>query len=110
MSNQHYYGVEDSHARIDYLLLSPAMKKYWLADETYIPTIPNWGIGSDHRPSSPASQPAEFDFPLLRSSVSGTGHGLCGKKFAPIRVIRVKAFAFPHPCLLSIIESVSIRG
>jgi endonuclease/exonuclease/phosphatase family metal-dependent hydrolase len=46
----HYYGVEDSYARIDYLLLSPAIKKYWLADETYIPVIPNWGIGSDHRP------------------------------------------------------------
>jgi endonuclease/exonuclease/phosphatase family metal-dependent hydrolase len=46
----HYYGVEDSYARIDYILLSPAMKKYWLPDETYIPVIPNWGIGSDHRP------------------------------------------------------------
>ncbi|HEY4414661.1 MAG TPA: endonuclease/exonuclease/phosphatase family protein [Verrucomicrobiae bacterium] len=46
----HYYAVEDSYSRIDYILLSPAMKSYWLADETYIPTIPNWGIGSDHRP------------------------------------------------------------
>jgi len=46
----HYYGVEDSYARIDYILLSPAMKKYWLPEETYIPVIPNWGIGSDHRP------------------------------------------------------------
>jgi len=46
----HYYGVEDSYSRIDYILLSPAMKKYWLAGETYIPTIPNWGAGSDHRP------------------------------------------------------------
>jgi endonuclease/exonuclease/phosphatase family metal-dependent hydrolase len=46
----HYYGVEDSYARIDYILLSPAMKKYWVPEETYIPVIPNWGIGSDHRP------------------------------------------------------------
>ncbi|HEV2692856.1 MAG TPA: endonuclease/exonuclease/phosphatase family protein [Verrucomicrobiae bacterium] len=46
----HYYGIEDSYARIDYILLSPAMKKRWLPEETYIPTIPNWGIGSDHRP------------------------------------------------------------
>jgi len=46
----HYYGVEDSYSRIDYLLLSPAMAKEWNKAETYIPVIPNWGIGSDHRP------------------------------------------------------------
>ncbi|MDR3460263.1 MAG: endonuclease/exonuclease/phosphatase family protein [Verrucomicrobiae bacterium] len=46
----HYYGLEDSYARIDYILLSPGLKKYWLPEETYIPVIPNWGIGSDHRP------------------------------------------------------------
>ena len=46
----YYYGVEDSYSRIDYILLSSAMKQYWLPGETYIPTIPNWGIGSDHRP------------------------------------------------------------
>ncbi len=46
----HYYGVEDSYSRIDYILLSPAMKQNWRTDETFIPTIPNWGIGSDHRP------------------------------------------------------------
>ena len=45
----HYYGVEDSYARIDYLLISPALKPHWLANETYIPMVPNWGIGSDHR-------------------------------------------------------------
>jgi endonuclease/exonuclease/phosphatase family metal-dependent hydrolase len=46
----HYYGVEDSYSRIDYLLLSPGMAREWVTNETYIPTIPNWGIGSDHRP------------------------------------------------------------
>jgi len=46
----HYYGVEDSYSRIDYLMLSPAMAREWVTNETYIPTIPNWGIGSDHRP------------------------------------------------------------
>jgi endonuclease/exonuclease/phosphatase family metal-dependent hydrolase len=46
----HYYGLEDSFARIDYILLSPALERDWLRNETYIPTIPNWGTGSDHRP------------------------------------------------------------
>ncbi|HWY32546.1 MAG TPA: endonuclease/exonuclease/phosphatase family protein [Candidatus Acidoferrum sp.] len=46
----HYYGAEDTYSRIDYVMLSPAMKGYWLAEGTYIPTIPNWGLGSDHRP------------------------------------------------------------
>jgi endonuclease/exonuclease/phosphatase family metal-dependent hydrolase len=45
----HYYGVEDSYSRIDYILLSPALKSDWLADQTYIPQVPNWGIASDHR-------------------------------------------------------------
>ena len=46
----YYYGVEDSYSRIDYILLSPGMAREWVKEETYIPTIPNWGVGSDHRP------------------------------------------------------------
>ncbi len=46
----HYYGLEDTYSRIDYILVSPAMTRNWLPNETYIPTIPNWGLGSDHRP------------------------------------------------------------
>jgi endonuclease/exonuclease/phosphatase family metal-dependent hydrolase len=46
----YFYGVDDTYARIDYILLSPAMARNWVKAETYIPTIPNWGIGSDHRP------------------------------------------------------------
>jgi hypothetical protein len=26
------------------------MAHEWIKAETYIPTIPNWGLGSDHRP------------------------------------------------------------
>jgi endonuclease/exonuclease/phosphatase family metal-dependent hydrolase len=46
----YYYGREDSYSRIDYILLSPALRRNWLANETYVPFIPNWGLGSDHRP------------------------------------------------------------
>jgi len=46
----YYYGVEDSYSRIDYILLSPSMAREWIKEETYVLTLPNWGIGSDHRP------------------------------------------------------------
>ena len=46
----YYYGKNDTYSRIDYLLFSPALKTRWLAAETYVPQIPDWGVGSDHRP------------------------------------------------------------
>jgi endonuclease/exonuclease/phosphatase family metal-dependent hydrolase len=46
----YFYGKTDTYSRIDYILLGPALKPNWLAAETYIPAIPNWGTGSDHRP------------------------------------------------------------
>ena len=46
----YFYGADDTYSRMDYILLSPAMTRGWVEKETYIPTNPNWGIGSDHRP------------------------------------------------------------
>jgi endonuclease/exonuclease/phosphatase family metal-dependent hydrolase len=46
----YFYGKDDTYSRIDYILASPAMKRCWVENETYVPTVTNWGIGSDHRP------------------------------------------------------------
>ncbi len=55
----HYYGVEDTYSRIDYLMLSPGMAREWNKDQTYIPKLANWGIGSDHRPVVAAFEAAD---------------------------------------------------
>jgi len=46
----HFYDLEDSFSRIDYILLSPALARDWVKSETYVLRIPNWAVGSDHRP------------------------------------------------------------
>ncbi len=46
----HYYGKEDIYSRIDFILISPGLAREWMPNETYVLTIPNWGVGSDHRP------------------------------------------------------------
>lgn len=46
----YFYGKEDTYSRIDYILVSHGMVREWDSTGTYITTIPNWGIASDHRP------------------------------------------------------------
>lgn len=46
----HYYGLEDTYGRIDYILLHPNSAREWLPDQSWIPVVPDWGLASDHRP------------------------------------------------------------
>lgn len=46
----HYYDKEDVYSRIDYILVSRGMEREWLNEETYVLSLPNWGMASDHRP------------------------------------------------------------
>ncbi len=44
-----HYVAEDLYSRIDYILISHALKKIWQPDGTWILNLPNWGVASDHR-------------------------------------------------------------
>jgi endonuclease/exonuclease/phosphatase family metal-dependent hydrolase len=46
----YYYGKEDTYSRIDYILLSPGMAREWNPAESYVLSVANWGVASDHRP------------------------------------------------------------
>ena len=46
----HFYGVEDTYSRVDYVLLHPNAAREWRAGESYVPVVPDWGQASDHRP------------------------------------------------------------
>ena len=46
----HYYAKEDAYRRIDFLLLSKGMAREWVPSQTYVPSLANWGLASDHRP------------------------------------------------------------
>lgn len=46
----HYFGKEDTYSRIDYILVSRGLAREWDTNGTYVLALPNWGVGSDHRP------------------------------------------------------------
>jgi endonuclease/exonuclease/phosphatase family metal-dependent hydrolase len=46
----HFYGKEDTYSRLDYILLNAGMTREWNREGSYLPVIPDWGVGSDHRP------------------------------------------------------------
>lgn len=46
----YYYPKEDTYSRIDYVLLSQALTAHWRPGDSYVLNLPNWGVGSDHRP------------------------------------------------------------
>ncbi len=46
----HFYAKDDVYSRIDYILLSHGMAREWDPAQTYVLALPNWGVGSDHRP------------------------------------------------------------
>lgn len=46
----HFYAIEDSYRRIDFLLLTKGMAREWIPVQSYVLAIDNWGLASDHRP------------------------------------------------------------
>ena len=46
----YFYAADDTYSRMDYIVLSPAMARDWLENETRVLALPNWGVASDHRP------------------------------------------------------------
>jgi endonuclease/exonuclease/phosphatase family metal-dependent hydrolase len=46
----YFFEKEDDYSRIDYILLSPALARQWVTNQTYLLAMPDWGQASDHRP------------------------------------------------------------
>ncbi len=46
----HYYAKDESYSRLDYVLLSPGIRRHWRIGDAYVLATPLWGLASDHRP------------------------------------------------------------
>ena len=46
----HFYAKEELYSRIDMILLSPALRKFYRPEQSYVLALKDWGAGSDHRP------------------------------------------------------------
>ncbi|MGV3772344.1 MAG: endonuclease/exonuclease/phosphatase family protein [Verrucomicrobiales bacterium] len=45
----HYFSRDETYSRLDYILVSSQMFERLDRGRTHIATIPDWGVGSDHR-------------------------------------------------------------
>ena len=46
----HFYAKEEIYSRIDMILLSPALRRNYQPEQSYVLALKDWGAGSDHRP------------------------------------------------------------
>jgi endonuclease/exonuclease/phosphatase family metal-dependent hydrolase len=46
----HFYAKEELYSRIDMVLLSPSLRPFYRAEQSYVLAMGNWGAASDHRP------------------------------------------------------------
>jgi endonuclease/exonuclease/phosphatase family metal-dependent hydrolase len=46
----HYYAKEETYSRIDYILLSPALQRFYRPEQSFVLAMKDWGAASDHRP------------------------------------------------------------
>jgi endonuclease/exonuclease/phosphatase family metal-dependent hydrolase len=46
----HFYAKEELYSRIDYILLSPSLRRFFRAEQSYVLALKDWGAASDHRP------------------------------------------------------------
>lgn len=46
----YFYAKQDTYSRFDYILLSPGMAREWVTNQSYVLSISNWWLASDHRP------------------------------------------------------------
>ena len=46
----HFYAKEQLYSRIDMVLVSPSLRRFYRPEHSYVLATKNWGAASDHRP------------------------------------------------------------